>query len=100
MRALHISLCLHLWLAMSSVAVGQGTRGYLPDPISTQQLSQYADRLGLSDQQRHAAEAMHLDYMKEFATLREKQIAPFIGTRFFDMREFHNAREPILNSIK
>jgi hypothetical protein len=100
MRTLHISFCLFLLLFVASISVGQGTRGYLPDPISTQQLAQYADRLGLSDQQRHAAEAMHLDYVKEFQALREKQIAPFMGTRFFDMREFHKARDPILNSIK
>ena len=44
--------CLAAILVPARPAPAQGTSGSLPDPISARELSRYADRLALSDQQR------------------------------------------------
>ena len=56
-------------------ASAQGTDGAVPDPISTAELNRYAERLGLSDQQRVALDALHDEYKRDFRTLREGDIA-------------------------
>jgi hypothetical protein len=71
--------CLMLVLAVFVVlsarpAMAQGTSGMLPDPISSSELMRYADRLGLSEEQRAALERLHDDYRNEFRALRESDI--------------------------
>ncbi|MHC5001490.1 MAG: hypothetical protein ACYTJ0_00030 [Planctomycetota bacterium] len=56
----------------------QGTSGMLPDPVSSRELSRYADRLGLSEQQRLAIELFHEQYRASFRDLREKEIEQFL----------------------
>lgn len=60
-------------------ALAQGTSGTLPDPISTQELMRYGDRLHLSNQQRQAASALHDEYKQQFRALREGEIAQFLS---------------------
>ncbi len=59
-------------------AAAQGTMGLLPGPITTSELEGYADRRGLSQQQRRAAENLHDQYKQEFRALREGDIASFM----------------------
>jgi hypothetical protein len=94
-------------------ARAQGTMGVLPDPISTRELQGYADRLGLSQQQRQAIEPAHDQYREEFRVLRESQIEKFVqnsrgwqGGGFGMMNNQDEAEknlrelESILNKIK
>lgn len=62
-------------LGFSSNACAQGTMGMLPDPVRTNELMQYGDRLGLSDGQRRAAQTIHDAYLRDFRELREGEIA-------------------------
>ena len=73
---LFLVIAIALW--PGPAAIGQGTEGMLPDPISTRDINEYGDRLKLSDQQRAAAEAMHDQYKAEFRTLRDNEIAEFL----------------------
>jgi len=57
---------------------GQGTDGAIPDPITTAELGLYADRLGLSEQQRAAIDRMHERYSDEFRALRDGDIQQFL----------------------
>ncbi len=57
----------------------QGTQGALPDPITTPELMRYADRLGLSGEQRRALERLHDEYRAEFKVLREGEIEEFVN---------------------
>ena len=57
---------------------GQGTMGTVPDPISSRDLVNYGDRLGLSDQQRQAIESLHEQYREEFRVLRETDIEKYL----------------------
>ena len=65
-------------LAGARPAAAQGTMGMLPDPLSSRDLSEYAGRLALSDLQREALEAAHDEYKRQFAALREGEIAAFL----------------------
>src|SRR5687767_15090335 len=75
--------CLALWICLQmaggSRAVAQGTMGAVPDPISARELDRYADRLGLSQQQRIAVEEFHTLYREEFRVLRESDIEKFLA---------------------
>jgi hypothetical protein len=71
-------IAITLALIGSPSAKAQGTSGTLPDPMSTRELNEYADRLGLSDQQRIAMSEMHDQYKAEFKTLRDGEIAAFL----------------------
>lgn len=64
--------------ALSPQAHAQGTNGMLPDPIADHDLSAYARRLGLSEQQRLAIDAFHAQYLEEFRRLRQEQIDPYL----------------------
>jgi hypothetical protein len=59
-------------------AAGQGTTGTLPDPISTRELTRYADRLQLDASQRLAIESIHDEYKSAFRKLRDDEIADFL----------------------
>jgi len=63
---------------VSVPAAAQGTDGALSDPISSRDLTRYADRLGLSAQQRLALESVHDQYKIQFRALREGDIARFM----------------------
>jgi hypothetical protein len=65
-------------LLSAAPALAQGTMGALPDPISQRELQGYADRLGLSEQQRQAIEPIHDLYREEFRVLRETQIEKYV----------------------
>lgn len=58
----------------SSNARAQGTFGALPDPISSNDLEDYAKRLALSDQQLLAISEHHRQYLELFRQLREGEI--------------------------
>lgn len=72
-------LAVLLLLAPARPVAAQGTMGAVPDPISSRELEGYADRLGLSPQQRQAIESLHDQYRAEFAQLRERDIEKFIN---------------------
>ncbi len=76
--ALLLGAFLSVPLITASRASAQGTSGTLPNPISSGQLMQYADRLDLSRQQRGALESMHDEYKRDFRLLREGEIAAFL----------------------
>ncbi|UCD74544.1 MAG: hypothetical protein JSV91_12240 [Phycisphaerales bacterium] len=66
-------------------ALGQGTGGFLPDPISSGDLDRYARRLELSDEQRQGLDAFHSEYLIQFDDLRQREIEEFI-TRMQEVR--------------
>lgn len=85
-----VFVCIAALVAIAGLgphAAGQGTSGTLPDPISTTELMQYAERLGLSDEQFRAVESMHDQYREEFRRLREGEITEFLER----MRELQGA---------
>jgi hypothetical protein len=84
MRAPLIAAFLLALLLLVQPAAGQGTMGMLPDPITTRDLTQYADRLGLDTSQRLAMEPIHDEYKTEFRKLRDDEIADFLE----DMRSW------------
>src|SRR5262245_25778124 len=59
-------------------ALAQGTMGTAPDPISARDLDRYAERLGLSDQQFQAVQALHDEYREAFRQLRETDIEKYL----------------------
>jgi hypothetical protein len=61
-------------LVPGAPALGQGTSGMVPDPISSPELSRYLDRLGANLQQRQAAAVFHEQYKADFKTLRDGEI--------------------------
>jgi hypothetical protein len=83
-------------LAATSMAFAQGVPRILPEPISSRQLSQCAEILGLSPQQRLALEAAHQEYQEEFRRLQEQEIDPFMrdaGNLGRRMRFLSNPKE-------
>ncbi len=78
-------LMLLLALLTTERAEAQGTFGALPDPISSQHLNGYADRLGMSDQQLLALGEPHARYLEQFRQLREGDIEKFFD-HFREMR--------------
>jgi len=58
----------------------QGTDGAVPDPITSAELRLYADRLGLSEQQRSAIDRMHEQYSTDFLALRDGEIQEFLDS--------------------
>jgi len=66
------------FLVLSRAAAGQGTTGTLSDPMSTHQLMQFADRLGLDADQRLTIESIHDEYKIAFRKLRENEIDDFL----------------------
>lgn len=87
---LALGAALAVSVVLAGAAHGQGTSGTLPNPISTQELNEYAKWLGLSDQQRQAAEKVHDGYKQEFRALRDGDIASFMN----DMRALQGAGMP------
>ncbi|UCD75673.1 MAG: hypothetical protein JSV91_01915 [Phycisphaerales bacterium] len=67
-------------LGITVFARAQGTSGTLPDPISSRELSRYADRLDLSDEQRQAVQSIHNKYRADFARLRDGEIEEYLST--------------------
>ncbi len=66
-------------LTPARVAAAQGTSETMPHPITSVDVSEYADRLKLSPEQRRAAESAHDDYKLRFRALREGEIEQFLG---------------------
>lgn len=60
-------------------AFGQGTMGVLPDPINAREWDGYADRLGLSAEQRRAVNRYYEQYHEQFRSLRDGEIADFLN---------------------
>ena len=73
-----IAILLLTLLVPAPFAAGQGTIGTLPDPMSTRQLMQFADRLQLDASQRSAIESIHDEYKIEFRKLRDNEIDDFL----------------------
>lgn len=71
-------LAILMTLALDREVVAQGTSGTFAGPITSVQLDRYADRLGLSDQQRMAVESAHDAYKRQFRVLRDGEIAAFL----------------------
>lgn len=67
-----------LFIAHAPSAHGQGTMGMLPDPITSSELDGYADRLGLSAEQRRAIDRHFQEYRQQFRELRDGDIASFL----------------------
>lgn len=67
-------------LGIASSAKAQGTSGTLPDPISSSELSRYAEVLDLSQEQRQAIEGAHNKYRADFARLRDGEIEEYLKT--------------------
>ncbi len=65
-------------LAPARGAAAQGTSGTMPHPITSVDVSEYADRLKLTPEQRRAAESAHDDYKARFRALREGEIEQFL----------------------
>jgi hypothetical protein len=72
----------------SPAAHAQGTDGMLPDPIADHDLTAYAQRLGLSEEQRLAIDAFHARYLEEFRRLREQEIDPYLEESAGILRRF------------
>lgn len=93
-----------LGFARSSTA--QGTFGSLPDPISSRDLDQYAERLALSDQQLLAIAEHHGRYLEDFRELRDRDIQRLLDdvqvlTRDFDFSQRRQVEQAVrtLNRI-
>jgi hypothetical protein len=100
-------LCLLIALAAAMAwtparALAQGTSGTVPDPISSRELNEYAERLQLSDQQWAAIEGFFEQYQGEFKTLRETDIEAYLkSTGGLWMRGFRGLnRETIEGNMK
>ncbi|MBT8485333.1 MAG: hypothetical protein KJO43_07120 [Phycisphaerae bacterium] len=74
-----VPIVLALTALLTPRVSAQGTDGALADPITTSELRQYADRLGLSPQQRQAFESLHDEYKLTFRVLRDGEIADFLS---------------------
>ena len=71
-----LGILLPLWIA--AAAMGQGTSGLLPDPMSARDLNALLDRLELSQQQTLAVSAVHDRYTSAFQALRDDEIEQFM----------------------
>ncbi|TVQ54883.1 MAG: hypothetical protein EA377_04520 [Phycisphaerales bacterium] len=86
-----VLLCLTLVVGLiTAPASAQGTFNTVPDPIDSRELDGYAERLGLSPQQRQLISEFHQDYLDRYRQLREGEIEDFLSemrslTRSFDM---------------
>lgn len=89
--------------AATAPASAQGTSGMLPDPISSSELTSYADRLGLSGDQRRAIGQFYEQYHERFRTLRDGEIDDFLesmrGLSGFSMPE-RNVIEEFIRDLK
>lgn len=72
-------LAIALSLCLTHSSSGQGTMGTVPDPISARDLDRYVKRLGLSEQQRQAIDAIHDQYKADFSQLRDGDIETFLN---------------------
>ena len=64
----------------AQVTWAQGTRGLVPDPITSQELGQMADRLELSAAQRELLDALHQAYLLDYRALRSDEIESLLQT--------------------
>lgn len=78
--ALTCLLLLLFFARLAQPAIGQGTDGALPDPVTSAEMAMYADRLGLSETQRIAIDRLHDEYAREFRALRDGEIERFIDS--------------------
>ncbi len=76
-----------------AVSHAQGTRGAVPDPISSRDLARYATRLALTEEQRGTIDSFHEQYRARFRELRAAEIESLLqqtgrmfsgGFRMFD----------------
>ena len=65
-------------LLIGTSAFAQSTSGILPDPITSSELNEYAERLGLSSGQRRAMGQLYERYHQRFRELRDGEIADFL----------------------
>jgi len=65
-------------LFMTGHAIGQGTSGTLPGPISSRDLATWADQLELGDEQRQAIDPFHEEYREAFRQLRDGAIEQYL----------------------
>lgn len=68
-----------LSLAAAAPALAQGTSGMLPSPIAGGDLDRFADRLGLTAEQRRALDPAHEAYLDSFRVLRENEIEQYMA---------------------
>jgi hypothetical protein len=61
-------------LTAANKTLAQGTFGSVPDPITSRDLDNMAERLALSDQQVLAISEFHTTYLQNFRTLRDGEI--------------------------
>ena len=73
-----LGIVVSLLLLSGPPAHAQGTSGTLPDPITSSELNEYAERLGLSSDQRRAMGPFYEQYHQRFRELRDGEIADFL----------------------
>ncbi|TVQ52545.1 MAG: hypothetical protein EA377_10040 [Phycisphaerales bacterium] len=73
-----LCLVVAMLLLTGPSAYAQGTSGTLPDPITSSELNEYAERLGLSSDQRRAMGQFYEQYHQRFRELRDGEIAEFL----------------------
>src|SRR5438552_1046175 len=101
LRSVILSAVLALWI-IAAQATAQGTSGYLPEPISARQMTQYAQCLGMSPAQHQAADDFHLRYLHDFQELREGEIDELLKTqsvRLVMTRAFYHKRKLLEDQI-
>ena len=65
-------------LAAASFAHAQGTSNAFPDPVSSRQLDQYAERLGFDAVRRLELDPYHENYREQFRALRDGRIEEYL----------------------
>jgi hypothetical protein len=94
--------------AFTAPAHGQGTRGLVPDPISSRDLARISEILSLSEVQRQALDSFHQQYLAGYRTLREGEIEQLMqqtgrmwsrGMRAIAGQDLEQTRQEIRDTI-
>ena len=84
-------------LVVRDVAFGQGASGEVPDPMGLREVNELLDRhLDLDASERLMVEAIHDEYLSDFAKIRDTQIAVFLA----DGRAMAAANTGIMPSLE
>lgn len=75
---LYVLIMLLFLLVPINSAIGQGMFGILPGPITNDDLDEYADRLGMSDEQLLAAAEFHSQYLSMFREFQQREVDVFL----------------------
>jgi hypothetical protein len=78
MRKLGAVLSVSIAVFAAVSARGQGTSNTFPDPLTSRQLDQFAERLGLDAVGRLELDPFHENYREQFRTLRDGRIEDYL----------------------